>query len=99
MKVIIGFATKFGAFLAGLSYLIPLIGEFFDTAAPLGMASSKWVENGTTIALVVIGGRMIQAVGQDILNRFILDDTASSSDNHGDLGDDPIEAPVEKATV
>ena len=61
MNPTIGFATKLGTILVGLTAITPLIGELADASEPLGVPPQTWVVLSAGIAVAVILGRMIQA--------------------------------------
>jgi hypothetical protein len=61
VNVKVGYATKLGTILVGLTAITPLIGELADAAEPLGVPPQTWVVVSAIIAVAVILGRMIQA--------------------------------------
>lgn len=61
MNPTIGYATKLGTILIGLTAITPLIGELADASEPLGVPPQTWVVVSAIIATAVILGRMLQA--------------------------------------
>ena len=62
MKIPVGFATILGTLGAAAAVIIPFIGELADTSDPLGVPSDVWVKTSAVLAVVVVVGRMAQAV-------------------------------------
>ncbi|MEQ8834259.1 MAG: hypothetical protein RIB67_07415 [Miltoncostaeaceae bacterium] len=72
-RITIGFATLLGTIGAAAGVLIPMVGEMAGAAEPLGVSSQVWVTISAILAVVVVLGRMAQAVATTMTGQGDLD--------------------------
>lgn len=99
-RVTVGVSTIVGFAAAAAAAIAPLIGEFADAAAPLGVSPELWLKVSAALTLVTVFGRMWQAAaaagGTTIVDNPVLDPFAPDTGDADpvDLDGNPVTPPA-----
>lgn len=97
-KVTVGVSTIVGFAAAAAAAIAPLIGEFADAAAPLGVSPELWLKVSAALTLVTVFGRMWQAAAAAGRNT-IVDPAVEDPDVEDEGSSDPADIAADRPVV